>query len=119
MKSTNIPEVKLGIIAVSRDCFPIALSEKRRAAIAAACAAKGTDLYECKITVENEQDMQKAVAEVTADALAPVQAEYGRILADKAYVDSVLKSGAERAARLANRTVSKVYRKVGLMQLDK
>lgn len=28
MKSTNIPEVKLGIIAVSRDCFPIALSEK-------------------------------------------------------------------------------------------
>ena len=30
--------------------------------------------------------------------------EYGRILADKAYVDSVLKSGAERAARLANRT---------------
>ena len=46
MVSNNIPQVKLGIIAVSRDCFPIALSEKRRAAIAAACAAKGTDLYE-------------------------------------------------------------------------
>ena len=44
----------------------------------------------------------------------PVQAEYGRILADKAYVDEVLKNGAERASRLANRTVSKVYRKVGL-----
>ena len=28
MKSTNIPEVKLGIVAVSRDCFPIALSRK-------------------------------------------------------------------------------------------
>ena len=40
-------------------------------------------------------------------------------LADKAYVDEVLKSGAERASRLANRTVSKVYRKVGLLQLDK
>ena len=26
MKSTNIPEVRLGIVAVSRDCFPIALS---------------------------------------------------------------------------------------------
>ena len=36
MKSTNIPEVKLGIVAVSRDCFPIQLSEKRRAAIVAA-----------------------------------------------------------------------------------
>ena len=64
-------------------------------------------------------DLKLAVAEVTADALAPVQAEYARILADKAYVDEVLKSGAERASRLANRTVSKVYRKVGLLQLDK
>ena len=60
-----------------------------------------------------------AVAEVTADALAPVQTEYARILADKAYVDEVLKNGAERASRLANRTVNKVYRKVGLLQLDK
>ena len=33
----NIPVVKLGLVAVSRDCFPIALSEKRRAAIAEKC----------------------------------------------------------------------------------
>mgnify|MGYP000736136713 FL=1 len=65
MKSTNIPEVKLGIVAVSRDCFPIQLSEKRRAAIVAACQAKGLDLYEAKTTVGNEKDMEKAVAEVT------------------------------------------------------
>lgn len=64
-------------------------------------------------------DFKLAVAEVTADGLAPVQAEYKRILADKAYVDEVLKSGAERAGRLANRMVSKVYRKVGLLQLDR
>ena len=60
----NIPEVKLGLIAVSRDCFPIALSEKRRAAIAS--AYKGNDLYECPVTVENEGDMLKAVADVKA-----------------------------------------------------
>ena len=30
MNSTNIPQVKLGIVAVSRDCFPIQLSESRR-----------------------------------------------------------------------------------------
>ena len=29
----NLPKVRLGIVAVSRDCFPIALSERRRAAI--------------------------------------------------------------------------------------
>ncbi len=60
----NIPEVKLGLIAVSRDCFPIALSEKRRAAIAAACGKE--NLYECPVTVENEKDMLKAVADVKA-----------------------------------------------------
>ena len=57
----NIPVVKLGIVAVSRDCFPIVLSEKRRAAIKA--AYKG-DLYECPVTVENELDMLKAVEDV-------------------------------------------------------
>ena len=54
----NIPVVKLGLIAVSRDCFPIQLSEKRRAAIMD--AYKG-ELYECPVTVENEKDMEKAL----------------------------------------------------------
>ena len=57
----NIPEVKLGIIAVSRDCFPIGLSIKRREAIVK--AFKG-DLYECPVTVENELDMLKALEDV-------------------------------------------------------
>lgn len=63
---TNIPEVKLGLIAVSRDCFIISLSEKRRAAVADACGKRGIDIFECKTTVENERDMLKAVNEVNA-----------------------------------------------------
>ena len=59
----NIPEVKLGIIAVSRDCFPIALSTQRRKNIV---AAYDGDIYECPVTVESEADMQKAVKDVTA-----------------------------------------------------
>ena len=59
----NIPEVKLGLIAVSRDCFPIALSERRRKAIAEAYSGP---LYECPVTVENEKDMLAAVADVKA-----------------------------------------------------
>ena len=58
---TNIPVVKLGIIAVSRDCFPIQLSKTRRANIMK--AYKG-DLYECPVTVENEKDMLEAVCDV-------------------------------------------------------
>ena len=59
----NIPEVKLGIIAVSRDCFPISLSIARRQAIVKACEG---GLYECPVTVENEKDMLAAVADVKA-----------------------------------------------------
>lgn len=59
----NIPQVKLGLVAVSRDCFPVALSERRRAAIA---KAYDGELYECPVTVENENDMLKAAADVKA-----------------------------------------------------
>ncbi|GHS87942.1 L-fucose isomerase [Synergistales bacterium] len=55
----NIPIVKLGLIAVSRDCFVISLSERRRAAVTKACG----DIYEAKITVENENDAREAVRE--------------------------------------------------------
>ena len=58
---SNMPEIKLGIVAVSRDCFPKELSENRRKAVAA--AYKG-ELYECPTVVESEVDMQKALKEV-------------------------------------------------------
>ena len=74
---TNIPVVKLGIIAVSRDCFPIELSQKRRKAIVE--AYKG-ELYECPVTVENEKDMLKAVEDVNkagCNALAVFLGNFG------------------------------------------
>ena len=74
---TNIPVVKLGIIAVSRDCFPIELSQKRRKAIVE--AYKG-EIYECPVTVENEKDMLKAVEDVTkagCNALAVFLGNFG------------------------------------------
>ena len=59
----NIPEIKLGIIAVSRDCFPIGLSISRRQAIV---KEYGEGLYECPVTVENEKDALAALADVEA-----------------------------------------------------
>ena len=61
-------------------------------------------------------DFKLAVGEAVADALAPVQAEQKRLLADKAYLNGVLASGAERACKTARRTLGKVYRKVGFYQ---
>jgi len=60
----NIPNVKLGIVAVSRDCFPIELSSKRREAVVKACSEKGIAIEEIKITVENEKDVLKALEEL-------------------------------------------------------
>ncbi|MFI3169252.1 MAG: tryptophan--tRNA ligase [Faecalibacterium sp.] len=60
---------------------------------------------------------KEAVGQTVADSLAPIQGEYARILADKAYVNEVLTSGAQQASRLAQRTLTKVYKKVGLLQL--
>ena len=59
----NIPNVKMGLISVSRSCFPVALSQRRREAVAAAYAQHG-EIYACPITVETQTDAQKAVADV-------------------------------------------------------
>ena len=58
-------------------------------------------------------DFKLAVGEACAAELAPLQEEYKKLLADKAYLESIMKSNAEKAAYLARRTLSKVYRKVG------
>ncbi|HWT27761.1 MAG TPA: L-fucose/L-arabinose isomerase family protein [Mobilitalea sp.] len=77
----NIPEVKLGIIAVSRDCFPMELSISRRKAVVAAFNKKKVgEIFECQTTVENEKDMQKALSEVNAascDALVVYLGNFG------------------------------------------
>ena len=62
-------------------------------------------------------DFKTAVAESVIAELSPVQAEYKRILADKAYLEGVLKEGAAHANAIADRVLSKVYRKAGFMQL--
>ncbi len=60
----NIPQVKLGIVAVSRDCFPMELSTNRRKAVVKSFQEKGGDIYECPTTIENEIHMRKALSEV-------------------------------------------------------
>lgn len=62
-------------------------------------------------------EFKDAVAQSVIDVFSPIQDEYRRILADKNYLDEVLKAGAERAARIANKTCAKVYKKVGFLQL--
>ena len=60
-------------------------------------------------------DFKLRVGEAVASVIEPIRQEKNKILADKAYIDDVLKLGAEKAERLAYRTLSKVYKKLGLL----
>jgi len=60
----NIPEVKLGIVAVSRDCFPIELSKNRREAVVKACSKRGVSVKGIRTTVENEKDVLEALEDL-------------------------------------------------------
>ncbi len=76
----NIPEIKIGVVAVSRDCFPMTLSETRRKALVAAYEKKYGEIYECPTCVENELHMRKALSEVRAagcDALVVYLGNFG------------------------------------------
>ncbi len=65
----NIPRVKVGIVAVSRDCFPESLSVNRRKALVAAYREKydAADIYECPVCiVESELHMVEALKDIQA-----------------------------------------------------
>ena len=67
MNFNNIPEVKIGIVAVSRDCFPASLAENRRKALVEAYQKKygSHNIYECPVTIiESEIDMVNALEDI-------------------------------------------------------
>ena len=60
-------------------------------------------------------DFKLACGEACADALGAVQGEFTRLMADKAYLEAVMKKGAEEAAYCARKTLSKVKKKIGFV----
>ncbi|MCI9120954.1 MAG: tryptophan--tRNA ligase [Oscillibacter sp.] len=83
--------------------------------IYAAAAGKTFDTIEAEFAGRGYGDFKKAVGEAVVELLRPIREETERLLADKAYLETVYRAGAERAAAVANRTLSKVYKKVGLL----
>ena len=60
-------------------------------------------------------DFKQAVGEAVAEHLAPVRENYAKFVADKGYLEECYKRGAEQAERIANRTLEKMYKKVGFV----
>jgi len=62
-------------------------------------------------------DLKAGISDAVIETLRPIQAEYARLLSDKAYLNGTMKLGAERAQATARRTVRKVYHKMGFDSL--
>ena len=62
MTLQNTPEVKMGIVGVSRDCFPVELTRKRLAKVVEECRKLKLDIVPCSTIVESEHDAIVAAA---------------------------------------------------------
>ena len=80
-------------------------------------AKKSVKEVEAEFAGKGYGELKLAAGEAVADVLDPLRAEQARLLKDAEYLNSVLKSGAERAARTAGRTLFKVYKKIGFYQI--
>jgi L-fucose isomerase-like protein len=60
----NIPRIKTGMVAVSRDCFPVGLSRMRRTRVVEACRKQDVKMVEIQTVVEKEKDVSKALTEI-------------------------------------------------------
>ena len=58
-----------------------------------------------------------AVGEAVIDTLRPIREETERLIKDKAYLEQVYREGAQKASYIANKTLRKVYKKVGFVQI--
>lgn len=81
-----------------------------------AVTGKTTDEITAEFDGRGYGDFKAAVAEAVAETLRPIQERYADLMKNKDYLEQIYRSGAERAARTARKTVSKVYRKIGFIQ---
>ena len=60
-------------------------------------------------------EFKTAVGQAVADHLAPIREKYTQLMEDKPYLERCYREGAEKASRIASRTLEKVYKKVGFL----
>lgn len=81
------------------------------------CTGKTFDEIEREFDGKGYGDFKGAVAEAVVEELRPFKSEFNRLMSDKAYLTKCAEIGAQRAGRLAQRTLSKAMKKTGLFQL--
>jgi len=84
--------------------------------IYSACTGRSFSEIESEFSGQGYGTFKQHVGEAVVETLRPVRDEALRLLADKAYLESVYKLGAEKASRTANKTLRKVYKKIGFIE---
>lgn len=85
--------------------------------IYACCTGKSYDEITAEFEGKGYGDFKAAVAEAVVEELRPVKSEFDRLIADKAYLNTCMQQGAEKASYFANKTLRKAMKKVGFYQL--
>jgi tryptophanyl-tRNA synthetase len=83
--------------------------------IYAAATGRSYDEIEAEFDGKGYGVFKPAVADAVVDMLCPIREEAQRIMKDKAYLESVYKTGAQKASYIAGKTLRKVYKKIGFV----
>ncbi len=83
--------------------------------IYAAVTGKSYDAIENEFAGKGYGDFKTAVGETVVEVLRPIRQEFDRLMTDKGYLESCYRTGAEKASAMAERTLQKVYKKVGFV----
>ncbi len=80
------------------------------------CACTGQSIASCEqeFLGKGYGDFKKAVGEAVIETVKPIQADFKRYMSDKAYLEKCFTEGAQKASFVANNTLAKVQRKMGL-----
>lgn len=81
------------------------------------CTGKSLEEIEAEFEGKGYGDFKTAVAESVIADVKPVQDRFAEIIKDKAYIEKCAKEGAEKASYIANKTLTKVMKKVGFWQV--
>lgn len=85
--------------------------------IYAAVTGKSMEEIEAEFDGQGYGAFKPVVGEAVVETLRPIREEAQRLIADKAYLTDLLRQGAEKAGYVANKTLRKVYKKIGFLQL--
>ena len=83
--------------------------------IYSAVTGKSYEEIETEFAGQGYGKFKPVVGDAVIETLRPIREEAERLLKDKAYLESVYRSGAEKASYVAEKTLRKVYKKIGFL----